>query len=45
MLLDQMPGDGLRAGIQALPRQLMAQPDDQRDGGGRYRRRLAVRPT
>ena len=40
MLLNQMPGNGVGAGIQPLPGQLVAQPDDQRDSSGR----LAVRP-
>jgi hypothetical protein len=33
MLLGQMPGNGVRAGIQALPGQLAAQPDDQLNRG------------
>jgi hypothetical protein len=43
MLLDQMPRDGVGAGIQPSLGQLMPQPDDQRDGAGWDRRRLAVR--
>jgi len=33
MLLGQMPGNGVCAGIQALPGQLAAQPDDQLNRG------------
>jgi hypothetical protein len=44
MLLDQVPGDGVGSGIQPLPGQLVAQPDDQRGGGRRDRGGLAVRP-
>jgi hypothetical protein len=40
----QMPGAGVRAGIQALPCQFPAQPDDQRGSSHRDRSRLAVRP-
>src|SRR5215213_7470867 len=45
MLLDQVPSNRVRAGIQPLPGQLMPQPNDQRDRGGRNRSRLAVGPA
>jgi hypothetical protein len=35
----QVPGDGARASVQALPGQLLAQPDDQVGGVVRDRRR------
>ena len=44
MLLGQMPGDGVRPGIQPLPGQVTAQPHDQFGGGRRDRGRLVVRP-
>jgi hypothetical protein len=44
MLLIQVPSDGVRTGIQPLPGQLTAQPDDQLGGGRRDRCRLVVRP-
>jgi hypothetical protein len=45
MLLSQMPGDRLGAGIQPLPGQIPAQPEDQLDGRRWGRRRLVVRPA
>src|SRR5215207_374625 len=44
VLLGQVPGDGVRTGVQPLLGQLAAQLDDQLDGRRRDRRRLAVRP-
>jgi hypothetical protein len=44
MLLIQVPSDGVRTGIQPLPGQLMAQPDDQLGSSHRDRRRLTMRP-
>jgi hypothetical protein len=38
MLLGQMPGNGVRAGVHPVPRQL----DDQLHGGDRDRGRLSV---
>src|SRR5215213_8559453 len=45
VLLGQVPGDGVRTGVQPLLGQLAAQLDDQLDGRRRDRRRLAVRPA
>ena len=42
MLLGQTPGNGVRAGVHPVPRQLVAQLDDQLHGGNRDRGRLSV---
>jgi hypothetical protein len=34
MVAFQVPGDGLRSGVQALPGQLLAQPDDELGSAG-----------
>jgi hypothetical protein len=39
-----MPADRVRPGVQALPRQLLAQPGDQLHGGLRDRRGCGPRP-
>ena len=39
VVLLQVPGDGLRPGVQPLAGQLLAQPDDQLDGAGADRGR------
>jgi hypothetical protein len=44
MVVAQMPGGGLRAGVQALPSQVFAQLDDQAHGGIGDGPRGAVRP-
>jgi hypothetical protein len=34
VVLAQVPGDGVRPGVQALAGQFLAEADDQFDGGG-----------
>ena len=44
VMMLQVPGDGVRPGVQAPPGQLLAQLDDQRDRGIAYRGRGGLRP-
>jgi hypothetical protein len=44
VMLLQVPGDGLRPGVQSLPGQFLAQPGDQFDGSRADRRRGGLRP-